>query len=315
MVAVERKIGDAGSPAERELENSLSHVPAWRGKEITYKPTFGGFSNASWKVTIGDVGKSFFVKMPGPGTENFIDRNVSLEASQRAHLLGIGPRTYDYLTSRGVEIFDFVEGSRPCTLRQFHAADVRNRTIDLYRTFNDSPLLQRTKTVSEMIEEHVRQLRVLGGSLPDDFEFLYCHHKQACRALEASGLDIVPCHNDPAAANFLINDAGAVTMVDFEYASNNDRCYDLATWCGEMFLSDRQQDESIEYYFGKVQENIRSRMFIYRVLADLKWGLWALIQMNISTIDFDFCKLSMWKLMRLRSGIRNPRWSQALASL
>ena len=74
-------------------------------------------------------------------------------------------------------------------------------------------------------------------------------------------------------------------------------------------------DEAIEHYFGSVQANIQSRMFIYRVLADFKWSLWALIQMNISTIDFDFYKLSMWKSMRLRSGIRGPRWSQALASL
>ncbi|MDW6021110.1 choline/ethanolamine kinase family protein [Mesorhizobium sp. BAC0120] len=312
---MERKLGEAGSLTEMELEKTLSGVSAWHGKDIYYRPIFGGFSNTNWRVRLAGEESTFFVKMPGPGTEKFIDRTASLEASRRAYTLGIGPRPYDYLSDRGVEICDFVEGSRPCTLRDFHVPEIRNRTIELYRTFNNSAPLALSKTVFDMIEEHIKQLRELGGVLSHDFQSLYNQCLRARSALEASGLDIVPCYNDPAPANFLINDAGKITIVDFEYASNNDRCCDLATWCGEMFLSDAQQDEAIEQYFGKVDAALRSRMFIYRMLGDFKWSLWAMIQMKISTIDFDFYKFGMWKLMRLRSAIGDPRWNKALASL
>ncbi|HWK63664.1 MAG TPA: phosphotransferase [Rhizobiaceae bacterium] len=312
---MERKIGEAGSPAERELEKSLSCVQAWRGKDIYYRPIFGGFSNSNWHVRIAGERNAFFVKMPGPGTEKFIDRSASLEASRRAYMLGIGPRPYDYLADLGVEICDFVEGSRPCTLRDFHVPEVRNRTIALYRAFNNCAPLGLSKTVFDMIEEHIVQLRELGGRLSHDFQPLHGQYKRARSALEASGLDIVPCYNDPAPANFLIDKGGKITIVDFEYASNNDRCFDLATWCGEMFLSDEQQDEAIEHYFGRVEAAIRARMFAYRMLGDFKWSLWAMIQMKVSTIDFDFYKFGMWKLMRLRSAIRDPRWSKVLASL
>src|SRR5690606_13773369 len=116
--------GQACSPAERQLEHLLSSVQAWQGKDIFYQPTFGGFSNSNWRVRLGGDRKTFFLKVPGAGTENFINRAASLEASLRAYSLGIGPRPYDYLTDRGVEICDFVEAARPCTLREFHAPDI-----------------------------------------------------------------------------------------------------------------------------------------------------------------------------------------------
>lgn len=308
-------MGEACSIAEKEVEDLLSSVTVWEGREIFYRPTFGGFSNSTWRIRLSDERRTFFLKIPGSGIENFVDRAASLEASMRAHSLGIGPRPYDYLSDRGVEIFDFVDPARPCTLREFRSPDIRNRTIDRFRAFNDGGALQLTKTVFDMVEEHVALLEQLGGTFPNDFQFLHNQYQCARLALEASGLDIVPCHNDLGSANFLIDDAGIITMVDFEYASNNDRCHDLAIWCTEVFLDDNEENEAIEHYFGNVHPTIKSRIFVHRVLGDLKWSLWALIQMKTSTIDFDFSKAAMWKLTRLRSALGSAQWSQVLDSL
>src|SRR5206468_297620 len=125
----------------------------------------------------------------------------------------------------------------------------------------------------------------------------------------------VPCYNDPAPANFLIANDRSILVVDYEYASNNDRCYDLAVWCGEMFFSRQVEDEVIENYFGRVDSRTQSRMFLYRVLGDLKWSAWAMIQNSISPLDFDFCKFGAWKQMRLRAAIQDPRWALSLSSV
>jgi Predicted choline kinase involved in LPS biosynthesis len=199
--------------------------------------------------------------------------------------------------------------------RDLHTPEFVSRVVRLYRIFNDAAPLGLTKTVFDMIDEHIEQLRELNGVLSHDFPMLYAEYQSARAALEASGLDIVPCCNDPALRNFLISDDGRITMVDFEYASNNDRCYDLGTWCSEMLLTEEQQNEAIEHYFGTVSTIIQSRMFLYRMLGDFKWSLWSMIQMRISSIDFDFYKFGSWKLMRLRSTIRDPKWRHALASI
>lgn len=315
LFAEEKPIGAGRSPDERELEAALVEVMSWRDKQILYTPVYGGFSNSNWRVRTVDDSRTYFVKLPGRGTEQFIDRRAASEASRRAFELGLGPRTYDYLSHRGVEIADFVEGRRPCTIRDFRNAHVRATAVSLYRTFNRSRCLSLTKTVFDMIEEHLDQLRRLGVRLPADFRALYEQYLLARSALEAAGLDLVPCYNDPAPANFLIADDGSILIVDYEYASNNDRCYDLAVWCGEMFFSAQTENEIIESYFGRVDPAIQARIFLYRMLGDLKWSAWAMIQNCMSPLDFDFFKFGALKQMRARAALQDPRWERALRSL
>ncbi|MBL8581624.1 MAG: phosphotransferase [Rhizobiaceae bacterium] len=314
-MSVEKVLGEGASQAERQLEYALSRVPAWQGRAIRYRPMYGGFSNSNWRVSLAGEGGSFFVKLPGPGTERFIDRGASLEASRRAFQLGIGPRPFDYLREEGIEIYDFVDNSRACVTKDFHAADVRARTIGLYRTFNDAAPLGLTKTVFDMIEEHLEQLAELAVGLPAGFPSIFSEYQEARAAVLAAGMDLVPCYNDPAPANFLRTDDGRIVIVDFEYASNNDRCYDLSTWCTEMFFDEMLHDQAIEAYFGRVYTDIKSRMYVYRMLGDLKWSLWSMIQTAISDIDFDFHKFGAWKQIRLRATLNDPRWRRSLASL
>ena len=56
-------------------------------------------------------------------------------------------------------------------------------------------------------------------------------------------------------------------------------------------------------------------MTVYKVLADIKWTLWAMLQNTISTLDFDFYKYGVWKQIRARSIIDDPRWPHLLKDL
>ncbi|MQY77338.1 MAG: hypothetical protein GH155_06910 [Spirochaeta sp.] len=58
-----------------------------------------------------------------------------------------------------------------------------------------------------------------------------------------------------------------------------------------------------------------SRMLLYKIIADLWWGIWAMIQSKISKIDFDFFEYGTNRFNRLRknafdSGYRN--WIESL---
>ncbi|MDQ3558164.1 MAG: phosphotransferase family protein [Pseudomonadota bacterium] len=312
---LERRLGEAATEAERDVEAVLRDVEPWADRDIRYRPVLGGISNANWRVHVSGEPESFFVKVPGSGTEMFIDRAAAIQASRKAEALGIGPKIFAYLADRGVEITEFMEGRRSCTNKDFHDPEVRRSAVRAYRTFNDSGPLPLTKTIFDMIEQHFEQVREVGAASPPDFAWLKKQYCLARSALEASGLDLVPCFNDPMPGNFMIDEAKTIMLVDYEFASNNDRCYELAIWCGEMFSTPSVEAEVIEEYFGRHSAQMSARLIVHKALADVKWSTWAMIQNKISKLDFDFFKYGAWKHMRARSVMHDPRWVDYLRAV
>ncbi|WP_332303162.1 choline/ethanolamine kinase family protein [Rhizobium sp. GR12] len=309
------ELGMARSDAERAVEAAIIQVTPWQGRRLRYRPVSGGISNTNFRIEVEGEDRGYFLKIPGRGTEMFIDRKAAAAASKQAEAIGVGPKTFDYLNHLDIEIAEFIDGRRASTHRDFADPAIRNEAVRVYRQFHDAPALPLTKTVFDMIEEHFDQARLLDGHWPLDHDWLFRSYRQARAALEASGLDLVPCFNDPMPGNFLIGDDKSIKLIDFEYASNNERLYDLAIWSGEMFYSEDTDCEIIEEYFGFYNKACHARFIVHKALADIKWSTWAMVQNRISTLDFDFYKYGIWKHMRARSIIHDPRWPLFLKAL
>lgn len=309
------ELGMAKSDAERAVETAIVQVEAWKGRRLRYRPVTGGISNTNFRIEVEGDALGYFLKIPGRGTEMFIDRKAAAAASKQAETIGVGPKTFDYLDHMDIEIAEFIDGRRPSTHKDFADPAIRNEAVRVYRRFHEAPALSLTKTVFDMIAEHYAQVRDLGGHWPLDHEWLYRCYQQARTALEAAGLDLVPCFNDPMPGNFLVGDDKSIKLIDFEYASNNERLYDLAIWSGEMFFSEDVDCEIIEEYFGHYDKSQHARFIVHKALADIKWSTWAMVQNRISTLDFDFYKYGIWKHMRARSIIHDPRWPLFLKAL
>ncbi|WP_441252691.1 phosphotransferase [Tardiphaga sp. 71_E8_N1_1] len=308
-------IGAGTSDAERSLEAAIIQVAPWKGRRLSYAPVSGGISNTNFRVRVEDDPVGYFVKIPGRGTEMFIDRNAARAASRQAEAIDIGPRTFDYLDHLDIEVSEFLADRRASTHRDAVDQGFRTNVVQIYRRFHQAPSLPLTKTVFDMIDEHYDQVGDIGGYWPEDHAWLYRQYQQARAALEASGLDLVPCFNDPMPGNFLVGDDGSVKLIDFEYASNNERLYDLAIWSSEHFFPEDVEQEIIEAYFGRFDRRLHARFVVHKALADIKWSTWAMVQNRVSTLDFDFYKYGIWKHMRARSILHDPRWPSFLKAL
>ncbi|HBF30314.1 phosphotransferase [Rhizobium sp.] len=309
------EIGMATTDAELAVEAAITQIPDWHSRKLRYKAVLGGISNTNFRIEVEGDSLSYFLKIPGRGTEMFIDRKAAAAASKQAEIIGIGPRTFDYLAHLDIEIAEFIDGRRPSTHRDFADPQIRRAAVSIYRDFHAAPDLPLTKTVFDMIDEHYAQVEALGGYWPVDHTWLHEQYRQARAAIEASGLDLVPCFNDPMPGNFLIGEDKSIKLIDFEYASNNERLYDLAIWSGEMFFSEAIDREIIEDYFGRYDTGYHARFIVLKALADIKWSTWAMVQNRISTLDFDFYKYGIWKHMRARYIINDPRWPLLLKAL
>jgi thiamine kinase-like enzyme len=309
------EIGGGRSEAELQLEAAITAVAAWKGRRLTYRPVSGGISNTNFRVTVQDDPVGYFVKIPGRGTEMFIDRRAARAASRQAEMIGVGPKTFDHLDHLDIEVSEFLDDRRPSTHRDGIDRAFRATVVEIYRQFHQAPPLPLTKTVFDMIDEHYEQARELNAHWPEDHAWIDRQYRQARVALEAAGLDLVPCFNDPMPGNFLVGEDKSVKLIDFEYASNNERIYDLAIWSSEHFFSEEIEQEIIEDYFGRYDRSLHARFIVNKALADIKWSTWAMVQNRISTLDFDFYKYGIWKHMRARSIMQDLRWPLFLKAL
>jgi thiamine kinase-like enzyme len=314
-MTIERNLGDARDPDEFAIEAAIGRVPDWTGQAVRYKMLVGGLNNRNWLITVDGHARRYFVKVPGPGTEKFIDRAVAHQAAVNAHAMGLAPEVVYFDPSDGLEVHEFLEGYAACTNADFENPSIQEAVIASYRQLNAGPKLGLTKTIFEMIEEHWRDARDLGALLPHDFPWLMQQYEKAKSAFMASGLDLVPCFNDPMPGNFLVSPGQPMKIVDFEFASNNERAYELGVLLGEMFFSEQRSLELIEAYYGQVRQETVARVWIGRALADIKWGGWAIQNRMLTDWDFDYQKYGDWKVARARSVILDPRWEWWLRSI
>lgn len=308
--------GSAATSMEETIEQIIREAALFKDcKDLAYGPVSGGISNENWRVKEMSGTGDWFVKVPGQGTEMFIDRVAAMDASKKAAAAGLGPRVYDDLAGQGIEINDFLPDRRASTHSDF--ADVANQktAIGVFRKLHAMPELGLTKTVFDMIDEHAQQVRDLDAPQFNDAAWVMLNTQMARDALNASGLDLVPSFNDPMPGNFMMGEDGSIMLIDYEYASMNDRCYDLGIWFGEMFFTQTQELELIEEYFGEVRRDIVSRITVHKALADVKWALWSMVQLKVSRLDFDFHKYGMWKLMRFHQISGHSDWPTHLRNL
>ncbi|SHH10636.1 choline/ethanolamine kinase family protein [Bradyrhizobium erythrophlei] len=312
-MSIKRRAGEATTVHERDLEKAVGRVPQWRDSGFRYAALVGGLTNQNWIVEVDGEPRRYFIKVPGEGSEMFIDRVVANEAARNAHAMELAPEVVFFDPQDGLEVSEFLEGYRACTNADFGDPSIQSDVLSLYRRLHSGPSLGLTKTIFDMIEEHIRQGRDLGSHFPPDMPWIEHRYRQAKAAFMASGLDLVPCFNDPMPGNFLISqdpvaDPKPMRLIDYEFASNNERSYELGVLFAEMFYDEQLTLSLIEQYCGTVRPAMVARVIVNRALADIKWASWAVVNRKLKEWDFDYQKYGVWKYMRARSLMYDPRW-------
>ena len=302
---------------DAQVARAIASVPGWNARSVEARPLVGGLLNSNWLAEVD--GTTHFVKVYGVGTDNFINRALSIEAARAAEAMGIGPRVLHFDPAAGIEVTEFLDGYRASTNADFIRRDFQESVIDLYAAFNAGPRLSVTKDVFAMTDEHIEQGAEVGAIRPADFAWLHHQYTKAKQAFCASGLDLVPCHNDPMPGNFMVrleqDRISDMKLIDYEFASNNERAYELGVFLGEMFIDPATTYELIERYYGAMRPELFGRVMVARGVADMKWGSWAVQQRQLSSWDFDYQKYGIWKYARARMVFDDPNWDDWLHRL
>jgi thiamine kinase-like enzyme len=281
------------------IDEVIARVSLWAGREVQVSELSGGLTNTNYLVTAD--GDRYVVRIPGRSTELLaVDRANERHNAEAAATTGVSPAVVEYLEGLNVMVLSFVDGTT-MSADQLRTPRQARRIAASLRRLHAAPRFRKDFDMFRLVEFYLRVCDERSIRVPDGFRDRSAEVAAIEEVLSAHPLPTVPCHNDLLAENY-IDDGRQLWIVDFEYSGNNDPCFELGDTAQECGFDEDLRAVLCEAYFGEATPALRSRMQLQAVMADVGWTLWAAIQAEISSIDYDF-----W-------GWAVERWDRAVAA-
>jgi thiamine kinase-like enzyme len=277
------------------LDQILSHLSSvrYQPREVTFLD--GGLTNVNLRVKTIDL--DVVVRVSNEeSTMLAIDREAEYLNSRAAAASGASPRVVEFVPEHHLLVVDYIVGT---TLAPADLSDetTLSRIADSVHQLHDGPRFVSDFDMFDVQRTYLKTVQDRGYRLPDRYLDFMPQVEQIERALSAVDLPTVPCNNDLLAANF-VDDGEKVWIIDFEYAGNNDPCFELGNIWSESTLDAPLLDHLVAAYYGREWPSRVARARLLGLMSKYGWTLWASIQDGNSDLDFDFWAWGMEKYDR-----------------
>jgi thiamine kinase-like enzyme len=282
------------------IDEIVSKIEHWKGKNISIQALSGGLTNANYKVTVNEI--PFFVRVPGESTALLaIDRRNEYFNAQAAAETGVGPKVLYYLPEFKAMVLEFVQGTTMSN-DDLNKPGMPTRIAVAIHRLHAGPRFLSDFNMFRLTEYYLNICRKRGIRIPDGYPERLATIGRIEQALLIRPPQTVPCNNDLLAENY-IDDGKAMRIIDYEYSGNNDPCFELGNTCQELGYDEARIIEVCKVYFGGSSPSMISRMKLNMIMSDVGWSLWAAIQADISKINYNF-----W-------GWAVERWGRAVSKM
>ncbi len=295
---------------EAVLAAAIADVPVLAA-EAAAPERLGGLTNRVYRVG------GYCLRLPGKGTEEYIDRRNEAVAAHEAARAGVSPAVVHADPATGVMVTRFIPGTVTMTPENFRervGAPAR-AALAFRRLHGSGAVFPFRFELFAMIDDYLGILATRDVALPEGYHAVVREAGAVRAALDARPLPLAPCHCDPLCENFL--DTGdAMWIVDWEYSGMNDPMWDLGDLSVEAGFNADQDEEMLGAYFGaEPTARDRGRMVIYKAMCDLLWTLWGLIQLANGNPADDFRAYADGRFARCRALMSDPAFARHLAAV
>uniref|UniRef100_A0AAR2IIQ3 ethanolamine kinase n=1 Tax=Pygocentrus nattereri TaxID=42514 RepID=A0AAR2IIQ3_PYGNA len=297
--------------------------PSWKPEEVNMKSFTDGITNKLIGCYVGDaLQEVVLVRIYGNKTELFVDRENEVKSFRVLQAHRCAPRLY--CTFNNGLCYEFLEGMAlepehirsPSIFRliarqlaKYHAIHAHNGWVP------QSDLWLKMGKFFSLVPTHFEdpdKNQRLSSEVPS----VACLREELVwlqQNLSKLGSPVVLCHNDLLCKNIIYRQAGGnVKFIDYEYAGYNYQAYDIGNHFNE-FAGLNEVDYSLYPERSLQLQWLRAYLEAYKeykqqgtqvsntevevlyvqvnrfaLASHFFWGLWALIQAQYSTIDFDF---------------------------
>jgi thiamine kinase-like enzyme len=270
--------------------------PEWQGCNLKISQLSGGITNKLYRVKSekGDL----TVRIYGDKTELFIHRDFEAQAIEEMAKIGVSSKLVKYMPEAGVTIVEFIDDSIVLTNEHFLDKSLYRKIVDPIRKIHNSGI--KLKKVFNPVVEVGKMASILEGlnvKYPEfDIDGTVKRLEKLSAVINIPEADFTACHNDLLADNFILIKEefehkydSPMYIIDWEYAGMAPKYYDIADMFQEVLVP-REAEKLIvtEYCDGQDFDKTLYYIDLFKPFPDIYWFLWSLIQLNISTIEFDF---------------------------
>ena len=179
------------------------------------------------------------------------NRKREFKVQQAAHKIKIAAKPWLLDEENGLMICDYIEGEHK---EKLNKQDLTQLSI----------LLQKL---------HKVEIRLTPIDLKKSFTSQSKEIQKAFQTIQGYKVENVLCHNDLNLKNILFS-ANKMKFIDWEFATVNDRYFDLACICVECDLKKKEEAYFLSKYFGRRikanQDKLNAYKSIYKALC-LEW--------------------------------------------
>jgi len=306
--------------------------PDWDLEHVHWKVFTDGITNkliGGWLE--GNREDIVLVRVYGEGTETIIDRQAEMLNMQTMQNNSCGSKLYAVFNN-GI-CYEFLQGEI-LSQEKLYEPQVWTLVARMMARLHQMPLKEdekkdpclwrRLRKFIDCCDPNCRPR--LAKEFPSKNELLHEVSKLE-RRLENCQDEVVFCHNDVIRTNVILQ-CDKACLIDLEYAAPNYATFDIAnhfcefvgaegvldyqTWLPTKewqlewimeYLSTREKGSKVTH---KEAEVLQTRVEHFMLAAHLLWAVWAVIQANNSTIQFDFQDYALQRLKEFK------RWKTVL---
>ncbi|CAH2713937.1 Thiamine kinase [Neobacillus rhizosphaerae] len=263
---------------ERELKQVIATALNMGIDEVTSVEALGGLTNRNFKVTV--AGQEYAARIPGKGTEQYINRLDEKVNSEITSLLGINPEVIYFNAETGLKIVRFIPDAETLNPKTGTREDNLIQVAGIFQTLHTSGETFNARfDVFEKITEYETLLEVLNGVLFDGHDAVKQQVLELEEYYKSLNIKPVPCHNDPLAENFVKSGEEKMFLIDWEFSGMNDPLWDVAAYIIEAELSPAEEKLFLlEYFNGDVTTAGLQQLLLNKIFLDFLWTIWALMK-------------------------------------
>lgn len=280
-----------------KIDDVINRIEDWKDKKIKYEPLGGGITNHNYTVYVND--ETFVVRIPGAGTDVFIDRDNELDCSMQVGKTGVAPEVVYHLKPENVTVIPFIKGKTLFTKEITESNRLIKRIVNSIKVIHEKAVFKSSFNPFDTIRKYKGFVKKYKAPIPDDIDWMFDLSDEIEKAIDREKPDDVACHNDYLSENF-IDDGKQIWIIDWEYGGQGDPYFDLGDFASEHPFTRDQEELIIKEYCGEMNYSELYRMLLHKIISDLWWSIWAMIQTKISQIDFDFYTYGNGRFDRLR---------------